>query len=82
MGICRDSRHKRRATGGKRVIHQKKRKFELGRPAANTKLGASRVHLVRCRGGNTKHRALRLDNGNFSWGSHRKVVMHAYIHCL
>eukprot|EP01054_Gregarina_sp_Poly1_P001767 Gregarina_sp_Poly_1__1766@NODE_1458_length_4095_cov_178_894985_g965_i0_p3_GENE_NODE_1458_length_4095_cov_178_894985_g965_i0NODE_1458_length_4095_cov_178_894985_g965_i0_p3_ORF_typecomplete_len213_score34_34Ribosomal_S8e/PF01201_22/4_8e54_NODE_1458_length_4095_cov_178_894985_g965_i020132651 len=69
MGICRDSRHKRRATGGKRAIHQKKRKFELGRPSSNTKLGASRIHLVRCRGGAIKHRALRLDAGNYSWGS-------------
>lgn len=69
MGISRDSRHKRRATGGKRAIHQKKRKFELGRPASNTKLGSSRVHLVRCRGGAIKHRALRLDVGNYSWGS-------------
>merc|ERR1712077_159199 len=42
---------------------------ELGRPAAMTKLGPQRVHTVRVRGGNTKHRALRLDQGNFSWGS-------------
>jgi small subunit ribosomal protein S8e len=69
MGISRDSRHKRRATGGRRNIHQKKRKFELGRPAANTKMGAKRVSTVRVRGGNTKYRALRLDTGNFSWGS-------------
>lgn len=27
------------------------------------------MHLVRVRGGNYKHRALRLDSGNFSWGS-------------
>ena len=27
------------------------------------------VALVRCRGGNMKYRALRLDHGNFSWGS-------------
>jgi small subunit ribosomal protein S8e len=46
-----------------------KRKFELGRQAANTKLGAKRIHSIRVRGGNTKHRALRLDTGNFSWGS-------------
>merc|ERR1712062_501697 len=46
-----------------------KRKFELGRPAAMTKLGPQRVHTVRVRGGNTKYRALRLDTGNFSWGS-------------
>ena len=29
------------------------------------------MHLVRVRGGNTKRRALRLDHGNFSWGSER-----------
>merc|ERR1711893_122391 len=56
MGISRDKWHKRR-------------KFELGRPAANTKIGASRIHTLRTRGGNTKFRALRLDHGNFSWGS-------------
>ncbi len=27
------------------------------------------VRQVRCRGGNIKHRALRLDTGNFSWGT-------------
>eukprot|EP00048_Salpingoeca_helianthica_P014245 m.220805 g.220805 ORF g.220805 m.220805 type:complete len:172 (-) comp15651_c0_seq1:116-631(-) len=34
-----------------------------------TKLGAHRVHTVRVRGGNTKYRALRLENGNFNWAS-------------
>jgi ribosomal protein eS8 len=48
---------------------RKKRKFELARPAALTKLGAKRIHLVRVRGGHYKHRALRLDTGNFSWGT-------------
>eukprot|EP00178_Gracilaria_changii_P014333 TRINITY_DN40453_c0_g1_i1.p1 TRINITY_DN40453_c0_g1~~TRINITY_DN40453_c0_g1_i1.p1 ORF type:complete len:209 (-),score=37.01 TRINITY_DN40453_c0_g1_i1:49-675(-) len=71
MGISRDHYHKRRKTGGKRVALRKKRKFELGRPAANTKIGSKRIHLVRTRGGNTKHRALRLDHGNFSWASER-----------
>ncbi|CAO3666580.1 unnamed protein product [Umbelopsis vinacea] len=69
MGISRDSRHKRSATGAKRAQYRKKRKFELGRQAANTKLGPKRVHEVRVRGGNKKYRALRLDAGNFSWGS-------------
>ncbi|KAG0162982.1 ribosomal protein S8A [Apophysomyces sp. BC1015] len=69
MGISRDSRHKRSNTGARRVQYRKKRKFELGRQPASTKLGAKRIHLVRVRGGNTKHRALRLDSGNFSWGS-------------
>merc|ERR1712179_420006 len=69
MGISQDGWHKRRATGGKRPQPRKKRKFELGRPAAHTKLGPKRVRTIRTRGGNKKFRALRLDTGNFSWGS-------------
>merc|ERR1711976_735100 len=69
MGISRDKWHKRRKTGGRQAPIRKKRKFELGRPAANTKLGPRRVHNVRTRGGNMKFRALRLDTGNFAWGS-------------
>merc|ERR1712014_392045 len=46
-----------------------KRKFEMGRPSAMTKLGAKRVRQVRGRGGNMKYRALRLDSGNYAWGS-------------
>lgn len=69
MGISRDSRHKRRKTGGRMPIHQKKRAFEKARQPAMTKIGHSRVHPVRCRGGNMKYRALRLDLGNFCWTS-------------
>ena len=69
MGINRDSRHKRRSTGGRMPVHQKKRKFEMGRQPAGTKLGAKRVRPVRGRGGNYKYRALRIDAGNFAWGS-------------
>ncbi|XP_006884045.1 PREDICTED: 40S ribosomal protein S8-like [Elephantulus edwardii] len=68
-GISRDNWHKRRKTGGKRKPYHKKRKYELGCPAANTKIGPRRIHTVRVRGGNKKYRALRLDVGNFSWGS-------------
>merc|ERR1719223_2172469 len=69
MGITRDSRKKHRLTGGRRNVHQKKRKHELARPAANTKLGEKSVHFVRGRGANMKYRAIRLDSGTFSWGS-------------
>ena len=70
MGISRDSRHKRRATSGRMPIHQKKRKFEMGRQPSMTKLqGPKRVRPVRGRGANYKYRALRIDSGNFSWGS-------------
>ncbi|PIA58122.1 hypothetical protein AQUCO_00500217v1 [Aquilegia coerulea] len=70
MGISRDSIHKRRATGGKQKVWRKKRKYELGRQPANTKLSSNKtVRRIRVRGGNVKWRALRLDTGNFSWGS-------------
>ncbi|KAK9384085.1 40S ribosomal protein eS8 [Kockiozyma suomiensis] len=69
MGISRDSRHKRSHTGAKRASYRKKRKFELGRQPANTRIGAKRIHSVRTRGGNTKFRALRVETGNYSWGS-------------
>ena len=39
LGISRDSWHKRRNTGGKKTAIRKKRKYELGRPPANTKVG-------------------------------------------
>eukprot|EP00252_Welwitschia_mirabilis_P012767 TRINITY_DN2824_c0_g1_i1.p1 TRINITY_DN2824_c0_g1~~TRINITY_DN2824_c0_g1_i1.p1 ORF type:complete len:221 (+),score=47.66 TRINITY_DN2824_c0_g1_i1:229-891(+) len=70
MGISRDSMHKRRATGGKMKKWRKKRKYELGRQPAMTKLSSNKtVRRIRVRGGNVKWRALRLDTGNYSWGS-------------
>jgi len=69
MGISRDSFHKRRATGGKMTLWRKKRKFEMGRPATLTKLGQKAVHRVRVRGGAYKYRAIRMDTGNYAWGS-------------
>merc|ERR1712188_193145 len=69
MGISRDSFHKRRKTGDKLTPWRMKRKFELGRQPSQTKIGHKRVRSVRCRGGNLKYRALRLDAGNFSWTS-------------
>ena len=69
MGITRSSLHKRRLTGGKKPQYHKKRKYDMGRQMAMTKIGAKRIHSVRVRGGNTKFRAMRLDTGNFSWGS-------------
>jgi len=69
MGISRDSRHKRRLTGGRMPIHKKKRQYESGRPAANTKLGEKRIREIRTMGGNSKHRALRINTGNYNWAS-------------
>jgi small subunit ribosomal protein S8e len=51
------------------AYYRKKRAFEAGRQTANTRIGPKRIHLVRTRGGNRKFRGLRLESGNFSWGS-------------
>jgi len=67
MGISRDKWHKRRKTGGKRSPIRMKRRFELGRQPANTKLGERRVHQIRTHGGFIKFRALKLDHGNYAW---------------
>ncbi|KAI7272299.1 hypothetical protein D0868_07097 [Hortaea werneckii] len=69
MGISRDSRHKRSATGAMRATYRKKRAFEKGRQTSATRIGPKRIHLVRTRGGNRKFRGLRMESGNFSWGS-------------
>ena len=34
-----------------------------------TKIGEKRIHSVRGRGGNLKFRAIRLESGNFAWGT-------------
>lgn len=52
-----------------RAHYRHKRKFEIGRQAAMTRLGPKRIHQVRVRGGNIKHRAMRLETGNYAWGS-------------
>ena len=51
-------------------------RFELGRQPAMTKLSSNvTVRRVRVRGGNSKFRALRLDAGNFSWGSEVRCLL-------
>jgi len=67
MGISRDKAHKRRATGGKKKRIRMKRKYEMGRQPANTKIGEKKITRIRVRGGNFKFRGLRLDHGNYSW---------------
>ncbi|KAH0789256.1 40S ribosomal protein S8-B [Histomonas meleagridis] len=69
MGITRMGDLKRAKSGARSVAWRNKRNHAVGRPAANTRIGEKRIHLVRTRGGNYKRRALRLDHGTFSWAS-------------
>ena len=45
-------------------------------------IGAKRIHAVRTRGGNVKYRALRLESGNFSWGSECTTRKTRIIDCV
>ena len=49
----------------------------LFRASANTRIGVQRVRTVRVRGGSLKFRALRLDQGNFAWGSEGNLLVHS-----
>ncbi|KAK1335164.1 hypothetical protein QTO34_004745 [Cnephaeus nilssonii] len=54
-----EERHK---TRDKRKPYHRKRKYELGCLASNTKFGPCHIHTVPVRGGNKKYGALRLDS--------------------
>lgn len=69
MGITRMGDLKTTKSGGRSVAWRKKRNFAAGRPAANTRIGETRIHECRTRGGNIKHRALSLNVGTFAWAS-------------
>ncbi len=53
----------RKVTGGRYRRFRKKRKFELGREPAETKVGETRLKVIRARGGNIK---LRLYGAKFA----------------
>ena len=63
----RDRKHasKRKYHSINNEIFRKKRKFELARPPAMTKLAPQRIHTLRTRGGNKKYRALRFVTNQF-----------------
>jgi small subunit ribosomal protein S8e len=69
MGITRMGDLKHTKSGARSLAWRSKRNHAAGRPAARTRIGATRIHPIRTRGGNLKHRALRLDKGTFAWAS-------------
>ena len=78
MGITRCGRHKKKHTGGMRNQMQKKRKNMMGRQPANTKIGDERIKKLRCRGGNIKERALRLNEGEFEYFNGEEFVKNTF----
>ncbi|NOZ58300.1 MAG: 30S ribosomal protein S8e [Euryarchaeota archaeon] len=66
----------RKITGGRYRRFRKKRKYELGREQAETRLGEVRAKVIRVRGGNVKVRLFETKYANVvdpSTGKARKV---------
>lgn len=66
MGINHRGEHKRKKSGGKSVLHRKKRNNRSGSQMAATKIGDDRIVEKRARGGNKKYKALRIKTGEFN----------------
>ena len=75
VGISRDNWHKSRKAGDKRKPYHRKWKYELERPAANTKIGPRRIHTVHVQGGATRSTGL----WGWMWGTSpgARSVVHA-----
>ncbi|MDX1612063.1 MAG: 30S ribosomal protein S8e [Candidatus Thermoplasmatota archaeon] len=55
---------RRKPTGGRRVRHRGKRRFEVGRETQLPTIGESRRAITRIRGGNTRVRVVREETAN------------------
>jgi len=66
--------HKRKKTGGRRLIWRKKRKYERGGEPVETILGEKRIRVDRVKGGNIKIRVLKEDKANLYLPNEKKVV--------
>lgn len=66
---------RRKATGGRRRLHRKKRKSLLGRVSAETRIGQPRLRKIRTDGGGTKLRLLTTESANLIEGSGEMKVV-------
>jgi small subunit ribosomal protein S8e len=66
LSVWHGDQHKRKATGGKKRAHQKKRRFEKGFFPAETILGKPKSRTVRKHGGNKKISMLAVNQANIS----------------
>ena len=68
IGISWDKWHKCHKTGDRRKPYHKNWTYELGRLAANTKIGPSRIYTVRVWRGNKKYQGLEAGSGELLLG--------------
>ncbi len=66
--------HKRKKTGGKRLVWRGKRKYERGGIPAETRLGEMKIKVEKVKGGLIKVRLLRAEWANVYNPKEKKVV--------
>jgi small subunit ribosomal protein S8e len=66
LSVWHGDSHKRKASGGRKRAHRKKRRFERGSFPTETTLGERKLKTVRRRGSNLKTRALNENQASVS----------------
>ena len=66
MSVWHGDQHKRKNSGGKKVLNRKKRRYEKGFFPAETTLGKEKSKNIRKHGGNKKTRLLATNQANIS----------------
>ncbi len=66
MSVWHGDQHKRKDSGGRKIVNRKKRKYEKGFFPAETTLGKPKSRIIRKHGGNEKIRLLAVNQVNIS----------------
>lgn len=70
--VIYQGKSRRKSTGGRLKPHHKKRKFEMGRVPAETRVGKRRLRKIETKGGSIKIRLLASDSVNLVESSGEK----------
>jgi len=66
LSVWHGDQHKRKNSGGKKILNRKKRRYEKGFFPAETALGKNKSKIMRKHGGNEKVRLLAVNEANIS----------------
>jgi small subunit ribosomal protein S8e len=66
LSVWHGDQHKRKNSGGKKILNRKKRRYEKGFFPAETALGKNKSKIMRKHGGNEKIRLLAVNEANIS----------------
>jgi len=66
LSVWHGDQHKRKDSGGRKIVNRKKRRYETGFFPAETALGKNKSKIIRKHGGNEKIRLLAVNKANIS----------------